>query len=229
MTGIPVVAIDGPSGAGKGTITRLIAERLGWRLLDSGALYRVLALAAAERDIASDDDESLAALARTLDVRFETATDGGERILLDGVAVTRQVRSEECGNAASRVAVLPAVRTALVGLQRAFCKPPGLVADGRDMGTVIFPDAACKVFLTASVEERARRRHKQLNEKGLGGSLDRLFQEIAERDERDVSRPVSPLVPASDAVVVDTTGRGIEEVVEEVMALVRARVPSIRP
>ncbi len=228
MSTAPVVTLDGPSGSGKGTISRLVAGRLGWHLLDSGALYRLLAVAAAEQGVASDDESTLEALAATLDARFETAPDGGERILLGGVPVTAEVRSERCGNAASQLAVLPRVRAALVGLQRSFRTAPGLVADGRDMGTVIFPDAACKVFLTASVEERARRRHKQLNEKGLGGSLDRLFREIAERDERDATRAVSPLVPARDAVVVDTTGRGIEEVVDEVMALVGSRVPSAR-
>jgi cytidylate kinase len=222
----PVLAMDGPSGSGKGTISRLTAERLGWRLLDSGALYRLVALSAARSGMALDDESGLAGLARDLDATFSVAADGGERIVLGGDDVSREIRTESCGNEASRVATISAVREALLNRQRAYRQPPGLVADGRDMGTVVFPDAEVKIFLTASAEERARRRHKQLMEKGIDVSLSRLFSEVAERDRRDQQRSVAPLKPAEDAVVVDTTGLEIPEVVERVMAIVRA-APSL--
>ncbi|HET6724527.1 MAG TPA: (d)CMP kinase [Gammaproteobacteria bacterium] len=215
----PVITIDGPSGSGKGTISSLVASELGWHHLDSGALYRILAHAAAEAHIHADEPERVAALAPTLAIRFVSDADES-RILLNGQDVTAAVRAESCGNAASKIAVLPEVRAALVALQRRFRTPPGLVADGRDMGTVIFPDAETKVFLTASARERAERRHKQLNQKGLSVSLDRLLQDLEERDARDARRPISPLKPAPDAHTIDTTGMPIEAVVAAVLALV---------
>jgi CMP/dCMP kinase len=220
---VPVVAIDGPSGSGKGTISRLLAARLGWHFLDSGALYRLVALAAERRGIALDAegeaaagrDERLAAVAAGLDAEF-LADGGAERVLLDGMDVTSALRTEACGDAASRVASIAAVRRALLGRQRAFARPPGLVADGRDMGTVVFPDALLKVFLTASPEERARRRHKQLIEKGIRVSLRDLSWEIAQRDQRDANRSVAPLRPADDARVVDSTSITPEEVIARI-------------
>ncbi|HET7569718.1 MAG TPA: (d)CMP kinase [Gammaproteobacteria bacterium] len=213
---IPVIAIDGPSGSGKGTISRLVAQRLGWHHLDSGALYRILAHAAAEAHIHPEEPARIAALAPALDIRFVPDDEDG-RILLNGNDVTSAVRAESCGNAASKIAVLPEVRAALVELQRRFREPPGLVADGRDMGTVIFPDAGAKIFLTASALERAERRHKQLNKKGLSVSLDSLLRDLEERDRRDAERPISPLTPAPDAHVIDTTAKSIDAVVAEVL------------
>ncbi len=214
---IPVIAIDGPSGSGKGTVSRAVARALGWHFLDSGALYRILALAAAEAGL--DEPEAVAALAPGLAIRFAVDGQGEEQIFLAEQDVTRQVRAEETGNAASKLAAAPAVRTALVALQHAFRQPPGLVADGRDMGTVIFPDAGLKIFLTASAEERARRRHKQLNQKEKSASLAALFEEITARDQRDAERPISPLKPAPDAVLLDTTGIPAQAVIEQVLAL----------
>lgn len=218
MSGAPVLAVDGPGGAGKGTLCRRVAQRLGWQLLDSGALYRLVALAAADSGTALDNEAGLAALARDLPARFS-----GERVLLAGRDVSAEIRTEACGEQASRVAVLPAVRTALVGLQRGFRRPPGLVADGRDMGTVIFPDAELKVFLTASAEERAMRRYKQLKEKGFDVNLRDLSAEVAARDRRDAERAVAPLRPAPDAYVLDSTEMSIDEVVEAVLDEVRGR------
>ncbi|MGB5247079.1 MAG: (d)CMP kinase, partial [Woeseia sp.] len=189
----PVIAIDGPSGSGKGTIAGRVATALGFHLLDSGALYRLLALAADRADIALDDEAGLARLAGKLPVRFSLAPDGTEQVWLADAEVGATIRTEEAGAGASAVAVLPAVREALLALQRAFRKAPGLVADGRDMGTLVFPDAVLKVFLTASAEERARRRHKQLKDKGLGGSLAALSRDIEDRDRRDSERSVAPL------------------------------------
>jgi CMP/dCMP kinase len=220
----PVIAIDGPSGSGKGTISRVVADALGWGLLDSGALYRLVALAARRARIDLADAERLSGLAGGLDIRFGTAPQGGEAVWLDGEEVTRDIRTEAAGGDASKVAAIPAVRAALLARQRAFATPPGLVADGRDMGTVVFPGALVKIFLTASLEERALRRHKQLKEKGVAATLAALLAEIAERDQRDVSRSVAPLVASADAVVLDTTGLSINEVVEQVLRLARARL-----
>jgi len=219
---IPVVTVDGPSGSGKGTISQRVADALGWHFLDSGALYRLLALAAERRGIPLDDEPRLAALAGELDVRFPP----GDGVYLDGEQVEAAIRTETCGNAASQVAVLPAVRAALLDRQRAFRQAPGLVADGRDMGTVVFPEAPVKIFLTASAEERARRRYKQLKEKGLDANLASLVDEIAERDRRDASRPVAPLKPAPDAHVVDTTALDIDGTVARVREIVAARMGS---
>jgi cytidylate kinase len=225
MTTAPVIAVDGPSGTGKGTLCLALSEWLGWNFLDSGALYRVLALAAVNRGLALDATDDLAGLAACLPVDFrpDEAAEGGIRIILDGHDVTGAIRTEECGSAASQVAALPAVRAALLEWQRAVRRAPGLVADGRDMGTVVFPDADLKIFLTASAGERARRRYNQLKAKGNDVSLPALLADIAGRDERDRLRAVSPLVPAADAVVFDTTECGIDEVVERAKALVRAR------
>jgi len=222
---VPVIAIDGPSGSGKGTVARLLASRLGWHLLDSGALYRLVAMAGGTHGLADDDEAGYAAIAATLDTRFETDADGNERVLLEGRDVTRDLRTESAGAAASRVAAMPPVRAALLGRQRAFAAPPGLVADGRDMGTVVFTEAPVKVYLTASAEERALRRYKQLKEKGLTANLADLSQEILDRDRRDSTRPVAPLRPASDAVILDSTGMPIDAVVERVLAVARSRVP----
>ncbi len=219
----PVIAMDGPSGSGKGTVSRRVAAALGWHLLDSGALYRLVALAGDKAGLPADDEGRHAALARDLDIRFEVDEAGAERVLLDGQDVTRAIRSEQAGNAASRVAAWPAVRSALFERQRGFMQAPGLVADGRDMGSVVFPDAQLKIFLTASAEERARRRHKQLKEKGLSVNLAALSAEIAERDRRDATREVAPLVACEDAVVIDSTELDIDAVVDKVLSLARER------
>lgn len=217
-----VIAIDGPSGSGKGTLAEALARRLGWRLLDSGALYRSVALAAAQRNVGFDDEAGLADIARQLGIEFRPG-DAGIAVRLDGQDVTLQIRAESVSANASRVAALRAVRKALLERQRGFRCEPGLVADGRDMGTVVFPDAQLKVFLEASPEERAERRHKQLIDKGLGGSLRGLLVGIRERDERDRQRVESPLVPAQDAVVIDSTALGIDAVEQRVWQLIEAR------
>ncbi len=219
----PIVTIDGPSGSGKGTISRAVAQRVGWHLLDSGALYRLVALAGLTAGVPPADARRHAELALGMDVAFSVAADGSERIRLDGRDVTAGVRSEEAGQGASRVAAWPEVRTALLGRQRAFAVPPGLVADGRDMGTVVFPGADLKIFLTATAEERARRRHKQLKNKGSDVSLPALSREIAERDFRDQTREVAPLQAAPDAQLIDSTGLAVEAVVGRVLELMTAR------
>lgn len=215
---VPVVAVDGPAASGKGTVAARVAAALGYRLLDSGALYRLVAHRATTAGVALDDGPALAALAATLDVEFDAR---GAR--LGGVDVTDAIRAEAVSAAASRVAVHPAVRSALFARQRAFRQPPGLVADGRDMGTVVFPDAAVKVFVTASVEERAHRRHKQLIEKGISSNIDSLLRELRERDHRDATRAAAPLRPADDAVVLETTHLTIDEAVARVLQLCTAR------
>jgi 3-phosphoshikimate 1-carboxyvinyltransferase len=210
---VPVVAIDGPAASGKGTIAAAVASALSFHLLDSGSLYRLVAQKALDDHIALDDEKALAAAAGGLAVEFS-----GERVRLDGRDVTEAIRGEAVSIAASRVAVHPAVRAALIDRQRGFRRAPGLVADGRDMGTVVFPDATLKVFLTASPEERARRRHKQLIEKGISITMDGLLRDIRERDARDAGRTAAPLVPAPDAVLLDTTELSIDAAVAFVLA-----------
>lgn len=216
----PVITIDGPSGTGKGTLARLIKAWLGWHLLDSGALYRVTAHFALDQGVALDDADAVALLAAQLPVVFVEGQDD-TRVLLDGSDVTDLIRSEVAGARASQVAALGPVRAALLERQHAFRQMPGLVADGRDMGTVVFPTADLKIYLTASVEERARRRYKQLNEKGMGVNLPQLLGDIAERDRRDEQRSISPLKPATDAIILDTTDSDIAAVVLHVKRLVR--------
>ncbi len=219
----PVITIDGPSGAGKGTVCQRLAEKLGWPLLDSGAIYRVLALAALHHEVALDNEEALVALASHLDVSFVAGSDG-VRIVLEGEEVSAAIRTEQSGNAASKIAAFPRVREALLRRQRAFRSAPGLIADGRDMGTVVFPDAEAKIFLDASAEERANRRLKQLQEKGFDVNFDRLLIEIQERDERDRNRPVAPLRPADDALILDSTSMAIDAVVEAILQHVRSKI-----
>ena len=216
-TAIPVIAIDGPSGSGKGTIARCVAESLGYHLLDSGALYRLVALSAQTSGVSLQDAQKLAELTHDLDARFDSDEDGKERIWLGDEDVTSLIRTEETGAGASTVAQISAVRQALFARQRAFQQRPGLVADGRDMGTHVFPHAALKVFLTASAEERARRRHKQLKDKGLDVSLAALSRDIEDRDRRDSERSVAPLRPAEDARILDSSGQSIEAVTQTVL------------
>jgi cytidylate kinase len=215
----PVITIDGPSGSGKGTISRAVAQRLGWNYLDSGAIYRAVGQAAAWEGVDLGDPEDVAACAARTEIRFLTDGEGEPRVLVNGKDATRLLHTESAGAVASAIAAYPPVRAALVELQLRFRRPPGLVADGRDMGTVIFPDAPYKVFLTASAAERAQRRYKQLKDKGVSVNLDSLLHEIAARDERDAGRAVAPLKPASDAVILDSTGVPITEVIERVLAV----------
>lgn len=218
MSDIPVLTIDGPSGSGKGTLAQRMAQKLGWHYLDSGAIYRVLAQAVLKYQIDLTDEMAVAALAGQLNVQF-LLTNGQLQVILENQDVSLLIRSEQAGNAASKVAAFPAVRAALLQRQRDFRQAPGLVTDGRDMGTVVFPDAAFKVFLTASTEVRAERRYKQLKEKGIDSNLSDLIAEISERDERDMQREVAPLRPADDAVILDSTQLGVEAVLEKVSVL----------
>jgi cytidylate kinase len=213
----PVITIDGASGTGKGTVSQILAKRLGWRFLDSGVLYRVLALAAQKHQVSFDNEKALQVLAEHLDVQFLTDEAAYPRTQLEGEDVTDTIRTESVGNAASIIAALPAVRTALLSRQRAFREPPGLVADGRDMGTVIFPDADLKIFLTASPEERALRRYNQLKDKGISVTLGDLIEELRERDRRDSERVIAPLKPAVDAVTIDTDRLTVDQVVERIV------------
>ena len=220
MTSIPVITVDGPSGSGKGTICAMLAAELGWLLLDSGALYRITGLAASRRGIPLNDEHAVAAVAAALDVEFIPGAEG-VNVILEGDDVTRTIRTEEVGSLASQVAALPAVREALLQRQRDFRNAPGLIADGRDMGTVVFSDAPVKVFLTASAEERGRRRFEQLRSKGFDASLRALVEDIRARDERDTNRAVAPLRPAEDALVIDSTALTITEVRDQILTLIR--------
>lgn len=219
---VPVITIDGPSGSGKGTVAGLLAERLGWHVLDSGALYRLVGLLVARSGLDFKNESQIADIAKNMVVEF-----AGGKVLLAGEDVSLAIRSETAGNNASKVAALPAVRQALLDWQRAQARSPGLIADGRDMGTVVFPQAPVKIFLDASAEERAKRRYKQLMEKGLAANLATLTAEIRERDERDRNRAVAPLVPAEDAVVIDSTAVGIEAVLDKVLDQARAAFPQL--
>jgi cytidylate kinase len=223
---IPVLTIDGPSGSGKGTISRAVAQRLGWHYLDSGAIYRAVGQEAAWEGIDLSDPDAVAACAARTEIRFVNEGAGEPHVLVNGKDATRALHTESAGAVASAIAAYPSVRTALVDLQLRFRQKPGLVADGRDMGTVIFPDAAFKVFLTASAAERAKRRYKQLKDKGVSVNLDSLLHEITARDERDAGRAVAPLKPAADAVILDSTGMPITEVIERVLAVLPE---SLRP
>ncbi|MGF1710326.1 (d)CMP kinase [Vibrio kagoshimensis] len=219
----PVITVDGPSGAGKGTLCMLLADKLGFHLLDSGAIYRVLALAAIHHGLDTESEDVLVPLATHLDVQFIAEGDL-VKVILEGEDVSGELRKEETGMAASKVAALPRVREALLRRQRAFNAAPGLVADGRDMGTVVFPEAEAKIFLDASAEERASRRLKQLQQKGLDVRFDDLLSEIQERDDRDRNRPVAPLRPAEDALVLDSTSMNIEQVVEKALHYIESKL-----
>ncbi len=214
---VPVITVDGPSGSGKGTICQLLARELDWELLDSGALYRLVGLAARHHGVDLDDEDALVVLAAHLDVQFVAREDDTVQIILEGEEVTDAIRTEAVGKDASIVAAIPSVRDALLERQRAFAEMPGLIADGRDMGTVVFPAAALKIYLDASAEERAVRRYNQLINKGLGASLQAILEDIQARDDRDMNRSVAPLRPAADAVILDTTKMSIEEVLAAVM------------
>ncbi len=208
-----MITVDGPSGSGKGTVSQHLAAELGWHFLDSGALYRLLACAARRDGVALNDEAALVALVDRIDAEFTLSTGGTERVLLDGEDVTRALRGEDTGNAASQVAALPAVRTALLAWQHRYRRPPGLIADGRDMGTVVFPDAVLKIFLEARPDERALRRHKQLKEKGIEASLEEVLAEVRARDERDRTREIAPLEPAEDAHIIDSSDLDVDTTV----------------
>lgn len=218
---VPVLTIDGPSGSGKGTISRAVADTLGWHLLDSGALYRAVGYAASMAGLDLSDADAVTRCAETTKIVFRDPKDGGEtRVVVNGHDATDEIRTETCGATASAIAAIASVRAALFEKQRSFRRAPGLVADGRDMGTVVFTDASYKIFLTASAEERARRRYKQLKDKGLAVTLASLLREIQARDERDATRKVAPLKPAAGALIVDTTAVGVDEVIAQVLAVV---------
>lgn len=218
----PVLCLDGPGGVGKGTVGQIIAERLGWHFLDSGAIYRVLALVAKQKGIAPTDAENLLRLTNELRLEYESRPGDDPLVFVDGIEVSHEIRTEECGEFASKLATIPEVREGLISFQRRQCRAPGLVADGRDMGTVVFPNAETKIFLTATAKVRAQRRYNQLNQKGLGGNLPRLIRVIQERDERDSTRAVSPLIPSDDAHILDTSDLTIHEVVEHILGLLAA-------
>ena len=221
---IPIITIDGPSGAGKGTAARLVAEQLGWHLLDSGAIYRVLAVATLHHQLSIEDEEPLIPIAAHLDVQFEITQEGKGKVILEGEDVSKSIRTEEVGAIASKIAAFPRVREALLRRQRAFKVSPGLVADGRDMGTVVFVDAPVKVFLTASAEERAQRRFNQLKENDFDVKIGRLLDDIRQRDERDQTRTVAPLIPAEGALIVDSTDLSIDEVVSKILTFANGKL-----
>ena len=224
---VPVICLDGPSGVGKGTICLAIAKKLGWHILDSGSLYRITALQVSrkfpETEVVDIDESQLVEIAQNLNVSYKEQ-DGELAIILDGQEVSSLIRNEKIGDIASKVAAVAVVRSALLERQRAFLQPPGLIADGRDMGTVVFPDAPLKIFMTASAEERAQRRYKQLKDKGIDVNLPSLVKELRQRDERDMNRKTAPLKPASDAITIDTTKLDIEQVTKEVMYWVEQRI-----
>ncbi|MEE2000601.1 (d)CMP kinase [Alkalimonas sp. MEB108] len=221
---VAVITIDGPSGSGKGTLSRLLAQKLGWHFLDSGAIYRVLALAAIHHQIDPEDEDAVQPLAAHLDVQFDTDEDGEVKIILEGENVSSTIRTEEVGAVASKVAALPRVREALLRRQRAFREAPGLVADGRDMGTVVFPQAKVKIFLTASAEVRAERRFLQLKNKGFDVKIGDLLHDIQARDERDTNRATAPLVPAADALQLDSSDKDITQVLDEVFQYAKSKL-----
>ena len=222
---IPVITIDGPAGSGKGTVSQRVADHLAWHILDSGALYRLVGLAAQRKNIDLDDEAALAPVAQQLDVVFKTNQQGNVDILLEGDNVSLAIRTEEAGSAASQVAAKPSVRSALLERQRNFQIQPGLVADGRDMGTIVFPQAPVKIFLTASAEIRAERRLNQLKQQGISATLRGLIEDIEKRDARDTNRKDAPLIPATDAIIIDTDNLGIDEVVNEVLSVVKRVIP----
>ncbi|MCK5499158.1 MAG: (d)CMP kinase [Gammaproteobacteria bacterium] len=230
MSSIPVIAVDGPSGTGKGTVCSHLANWLSWNFLDSGALYRILAVAAERHHLETNNEAAIADIAESLDVVFQRPQPGKDvTVIFEGNDISQEIRTEECGNSASQIATLPKARSALLERQRKFQQAPGLIADGRDMGTVVFADAPLKIYLIASAAERAKRRYKQLKQKGFNVNLPRLAADIAERDTRDSQRTISPLKPADDAIVVDTTILEISEVIKKIENLVKETLPDVYP